>query len=538
MASQASGLNVKVSADVAQFTRDMGRATHEVSQFARRTKDIAQSLGLFSSSSTSAAFGLQQFAAAMPASAAGARQLVTSVASVAQGLATTTGVMATTVLVSGQLSKAFATVSAASKLAGLGSVAATLGPVTIAIAATGAAVWALSKAFEGASKTSEQLVSHVTRVQDVSFRVMPTSEMTGRRAHEVEGVTVSGAPDVSAVTAFTLAVNQTKIAVDEWKDAVAGVRPVTAAVASDWQAAMTFVAQALAHTTGLTKDQITQLYRLRDALREVQTTAPPLSPGDARNLIRPIEAVGGRTPLQKDIDGQSFARRMLGDRMDAKPRDFGTEGTNRMTQAFTAGWQSVKSAIVDQLPLRLSMLITGKTPAGAVGGAVGAAFGTGVGNAIGSNLGKGVGAAIGSAVLPIVGSLAGAFLGSKIGDLFGHHRKATDESASALARLAQQAERVSEAISNLPVGIKIARARFQAADPETPPPLVPPPYYPSDPSAPTSPTTPNAASVVFTGPVTIVADDPKGLFRQINAIVNRGGASDLSLAAARAGARR
>jgi hypothetical protein len=108
---------------------------------------------------------------------------------------------------------------------------------------------------------------------------------------------------------------------------------------------------------------------------------------------------------------------------------------------------------------------------GGTGGAIGAALGGGVGGAIGRALVpegmKGIGGAIIGSLIPgvgtILGSLAGNFLGGAIGKLFGGGgQSAAEKAAEQLQRLAQAAQKVQEAISGLPEGIKIAAYRFDA----------------------------------------------------------------------------
>lgn len=112
---------------------------------------------------------------------------------------------------------------------------------------------------------------------------------------------------------------------------------------------------------------------------------------------------------------------------------------------------------------------------GGTGGAIGAALGGGIGGAVGKAVaggipalaGKGIGAAIGSAALPvvgtIVGSLAGNLIGGAIGKLFGGGGPSPAErAAEQLQHLALAAQKVQEAISGLPEGIKIQQYRFDA----------------------------------------------------------------------------
>jgi hypothetical protein len=111
---------------------------------------------------------------------------------------------------------------------------------------------------------------------------------------------------------------------------------------------------------------------------------------------------------------------------------------------------------------------------GGKGGAIGAALGGGIGGALGTALGPtgaGIGAKIGSAILPVVGTavgaLAGNLIGAGLGKLFGGGgQSAAERAAEQLQRLAQAAQKVQEAISGLPEGIKLASYRYDATAPE------------------------------------------------------------------------
>lgn len=185
---------------------------------------------------------------------------------------------------------------------------------------------------------------------------------------------------------------------------------------------------------------------------------------------------------------------------------------------------------------------------GGKGGAIGAALGGGIGGAIGTALvpqgmGKIAGAVVGS-VVPIVGtiigSLVGAGIGGAIGKLFGGGKKKADEAADAMGRLAEQARKVSEAISGLPQGIKIAAYRFAATG------AVPPTTGsngggggPGDGNTSSDAGDGSSQSrISITGPITIngVTDVP-AFFRALSAYAEqsagRGGITGLQLAATR-----
>lgn len=115
-----------------------------------------------------------------------------------------------------------------------------------------------------------------------------------------------------------------------------------------------------------------------------------------------------------------------------------------------------------------------------MGGAIGSVLGGSIGGSLAGNLvgnvaGKVVagtaGAALGGivgSVVPVVGtvigSIAGGAIGNAIGGLFGGgHKKAVDNSTSALNSLATAAAKVSEALSNVPEGFKVAYYRYEAS---------------------------------------------------------------------------
>ena len=160
------------------------------------------------------------------------------------------------------------------------------------------------------------------------------------------------------------------------------------------------------------------------------------------------------------------------------------------------------------------------------GGAIGSVIGGALGGAVVKDaLGAGAGAIIGS-VVPVVGtvvgSLVGSFLGNSIGKLFGGGGAANTASNS-LNTLAAAAQKVTETLSNVPTGFKIALDRYRVSDPS------PIPFGAS--------VGPSAGGVHFNAPVTIVTA-AKSVADMYNDITNyargqsvRGGTTQWQLAA-------
>ena len=160
------------------------------------------------------------------------------------------------------------------------------------------------------------------------------------------------------------------------------------------------------------------------------------------------------------------------------------------------------------------------------GGAMGATVAGAVGGAIAKEaLGSAGGAIIGS-VVPVIGtvlgSLAGGAIGNAIGKLFGGGGAANTASSS-LSTLAAAAQKVTETLSNVPTGFKIALERYRVSDPS------PIPFGAS--------IGPSAGGVHFNAPVTIVTA-AKSVADMYNDITNyargqsvRGGTTQWQLAA-------
>lgn len=127
-----------------------------------------------------------------------------------------------------------------------------------------------------------------------------------------------------------------------------------------------------------------------------------------------------------------------------------------------------------------------------------------------------------------VSSLIGAGIGSLFGGLFGRKReRVVDHTAEAMERLAKATERVTESISNLPTGIKVAGARFNATDPEG--------MHIGRTRAPVD----TRLVVIQVGQMNVQSSDLASFVAQMNegaqAVVARGGVSGFQLAIAQTG---
>lgn len=183
----------------------------------------------------------------------------------------------------------------------------------------------------------------------------------------------------------------------------------------------------------------------------------------------------------------------IGDLVAPAPRTAEIPGPkiDRVREAIERGFAELPSALGAVLGSLLGGLFGGNNRGAQIGGALGSA----VGGGIGASLGGGVGSVIGSAILPVAGTLLGGVIGGAIGSLFGGAKKKVDHYQIAMDRLASTTERVNEAFTNLPTGIKVALQRYRAALPPSQnlpqPPGTPPIGGPLPPGGPIRP-------VVFT----------------------------------------
>jgi transposase-like protein len=181
-------------------------------------------------------------------------------------------------------------------------------------------------------------------------------------------------------------------------------------------------------------------------------------------------------PTVQVTPSKSYLNTPLGGGPSVAPLAAIPPGLTRVEQAMRAGFAQVSVAIGDTLATNLSTLMGGKGIGAQIGGGIGGAFGGAAAASAFQFAGTGILAAAGNAVVPVIGGLIGTALGGLVGGLFGGHKKKVDESARSLDTLAKTTQRVNEALSNLPQGFKIARARYMAAtpyDPNNPGPVVP-----------------------------------------------------------------
>jgi hypothetical protein len=155
--------------------------------------------------------------------------------------------------------------------------------------------------------------------------------------------------------------------------------------------------------------------------------------------VASLQMAEGMRAAQHDLAVQFQSIRMGLDRVGLHLGNMGTTMQATVVTIYSAAIQFAQS---------LAQKLGGKGPtAGFLGGLGGLLGGTLAGAKFGTVFGP-----LGTAL----GGIAGAF----IGGLFDHSKNAVENSTSAFDALARTTERVNEALSNLPQGFKIARARY------------------------------------------------------------------------------
>lgn len=455
----------------------MNLATREANKFSRDVNGMGQTLNRTGRVATAAAASFSNLASVIPQSSNALAGFARTASTATSILGTAGIVMGETAIISAGLTKGWALLGAAgSKLvAGLGPMAASFGPVGLAIAATAALVVGLGMAWTKAGRDAEEarrrmsspLGPGVRSIEDLNIdsRRMPLTSMTGARAHTLSTVTTS-ATSLGGGADFAVAASLAKTATDQWSDAVKGIRPVITSLITDWNSAMSAVNKALQNTVKMTKDEVTELYRLKAALLDVKAVAPPMT---AREAVDQIKAL----PSQQKMFGHGLdPAKFLGDKF-TKPLEGIDQKALMIEGTLRSGFAQLTQAIVTILPLHLAQIMKTRTTAGAVGSLLGSSFGAGAGQFLGDIAAKKVGGLLGAglgSVIPglgtVVGGVLGGLAGDFIGGLFGHKKKrAEEQSADSLLKLAKAAEKVTESISNLPVGFKVSGYRFDAALP-------------------------------------------------------------------------
>lgn len=405
MAVTGGTIQVRVAAEVSTFARDMQRATSEVNRFARSTKDVGQGLRTIGTATSTFSNSLQSLAYAVPSAALG-----TFAGAISRG----TIVMGEAVTMSGQLTKGFTAVAAAGRL-----VVATLGPVGMVtagiIALTGAIVGLVRASKDMANLKAGPVGDELLASADVQQLLKGTA---GRRQRAKDVAMGFGRPlgTISVAAAPMAPSERTDVALAQWKDALAGIRPITDQIVVDWNDAMRSINAALSNTTLLTRSEVTELYRMRAALKEIQSVTAPMTTSEVARQIN----TGGLLPTEKMFGHGLDPAKVLGDQFKNP----------------LAGLDLSILKKPDLLEKGFGKLLS-------IGGGVLAGMFTGG-----------------------ISTLIGGGIGSLLGGLFGRRRRVVDDTADEFARLNRELRQVNESISNLPVGVKIANYRHGAADPD------------------------------------------------------------------------
>lgn len=244
------------------------------------------------------------------------------------------------------------------------------------------------------------------------------------------------------------------------------------------------------------------------------------------SMLTPLSFMGVTAPTQKQLGVNSLGNTLISPTLAGVPsqdKNIDLKNLPTIPGKLDVLGGIFKDAIASQAQFIAQSLTTvmgvrQANAGGAIGGVIGGALGAGVAK---SAIGAGAGAIVGS-VVPVVGtvigSVVGGWIGNTIGGWFSHHKKAADNSATALNSLATAAQKVTETLSAIPQGFDVALARFNAARAGAG-------YVPSSGGAPT-----------FTGPVTIVANNPQELYDQLTTYQmgrnQMGGSTGLSVALA------
>lgn len=215
--------------------------------------------------------------------------------------------------------------------------------------------------------------------------------------------------------------------------------------------------------------------KIRDILLSLQKTVDSVGgltnlPGvqytpaaNPKIVVTPDDVVNSTPYGRSRIVGPSGLFQMPGDQNKQGVTDM-TAKLDDINEATKEGFANVAIAIGDTLAQNLSALLGGRGIGAQVGGSIGGAFGSGFASYFTSKTATSALGMAGNAVIPIVGGIAGTLIGGLVGGLFGHHKDSVDRSAASLNNLANTAQKVSESISNLAQGFKIAYDRYLAAD--------------------------------------------------------------------------
>lgn len=488
-----AALSLKVGADISEYSRNLNQAAQ---QFTRFGGQIDRSVTAFNRS--------------------------------VGGMTAATGKLAQGFNIAGQAAGMF---SGLSGIAGIATSLVAGGPVLAGLAAL---AFAISLVGRRADENKEKLAAFKTQM-DAFEKV--TREAAGSQGQHLKGAADFAQQQYNAASAALKKLQDDQAAAIK-RARASGVSPAQAQITTDIYYKER-IAAAIAEVDRLAmrqkivgdvfNDVMTKMagkaHSVAEAVKEITLNLQGL--GARAGFIGSLLA--GPSNITKGFTGTERAaastETRIGDFIAPMVRmgDISQDSVNKLSevrQVIQAGFAELPNALGAVLGPLIGALFGGNQGS-QVGGGLGAAFGGGVG----TKLGAGVASVLGSAALPVVGTLLGGLLGGAIGSLFGGAKKKVSQYELAMDQLAKTTERVNEAISNLPTGIKVAYQRFLAAIPLSTNPTQPPgtPTMPVPIGGPRG-LRPTGGAVVyqFNGPVTLNGvSDPQTFERKMGAQAQR-----------------
>lgn len=346
-----SSLIVKIGADMSDLNKGVGEAERIVDHFGKKTATIGRSVSRMGDRVSIAANSFQRLAGVMPGVSANTVSMISV-------LGTASVVLGETAVLSTGLTKAWRllTVVSAQLATTLPAALAPLlgNPITLALVGVGlltAAVLGLKSAWSGAGKAA------TTAAANSEFFMTPEGFREKFFKAQAQG---------DAGTAFEKAGTLANSVIEEWRQAVSGVRPLTDQLVKDWEDAESKIAEAFKHSALLTRAQINDLHELRAALKAVQPRTPgaPLSLSELGSQVN----MGGlidRGGL-KGLDPRQF----LGGQMDFRPTPMAKPGIGAKLGQMAQSGAGAAGGVVGEMMQGIAMF----GPLGAVMPIITAAF--------------------------------------------------------------------------------------------------------------------------------------------------------------------
>ncbi len=501
------------------------------------TDEVAESFGaVILPAAAKATNGITEFLKTLNDMPTGAKVVVTAVGGIAAAIAPaiiTVGLMTRGLT---DFRAAMVRLSATEGIAGtvsagMGKLALTLGPIALLATAGALAIYDLEKAFDDeaaaadeASKNTAQYVEYLKALGRAHAHA-PTRTATTTAAGSDGGITAPTFDD-----AMKSAADRTKVILDSVQQ-VDGKFATITGLGDAWVNQLALVNRLLAEAEqkfGRISRQYVDLNAERRELLGAVAITPPSGSIDMAGLDRlmnpPKNTLVGNVVQGNLPSFESF--NIIPNKLDQ---------TNQALQAgFNSVAQSIGYTLADNLGNKLQLFLAsrgvGQGAGGQIGGGIGSAFGGGAGRYLGGQAAAEVGGVIGAglgSIIPVAGSLVGGIVGSAIGGLFSHHKKSVDDSAKALNALTIAAANVTETLSNLPTGFKIAYDRYLAETPTQQGDSASGGGAGPSPGGGPIPGGPSSNVFNFHAPITVVANDPKSFMKQMQdtarANTNRGG---------------